>query len=64
MCAGEGGEGGMCRESSMEMYIAICKIDSQWDFAVWLRELKLGLFNSLLGGMWRQVGGRFKKEGT
>ena len=24
----------------METYITICKIDSQWEFAVWLRELK------------------------
>ena len=42
MCAEEGGEGGMYSESSMEMYIAICKIDSQWEFAVCLRELKQG----------------------
>ena len=30
---GEGGEGGMCGESNMELYITICKIDSQWEFA-------------------------------
>ena len=24
-------------------YITICKIDSQWEFAVWLRKLKRGL---------------------
>ena len=64
MGGGVGGEGGMYRKSNMEKYITICKLDSQWDFAVWLRELKLGLFNNLVGGMWRQVGGRFKKEGT
>ena len=64
MCAGEGGEGGVYIESNMEMYITICKIDSQWDFALWLRELKLELFNNLVGGMWTQVGGRFQKEGT
>ena len=29
------------------MYIIICKIDSQWEFAAWLRELKLGLYNNL-----------------
>ena len=33
----------------MEIYIAKCKIDSQWEFAVWLRELKLGFGNSLEG---------------
>ena len=38
-----GGEGEMYGESNMETYITICKIDSQWEFAVWLRELKQGL---------------------
>ena len=27
----------------METYITKCKIDSQWEFAVWLRKLKQGL---------------------
>ena len=44
---GEGGEGGMYGESNMETYITMCKIDSQWEFAVWLRELRLGLSNNL-----------------
>ena len=26
----------------METYITKCKIDSQWEFAVWLRKLKQG----------------------
>ena len=38
-----GGEGEMYGESNMETYITICKIDSQWEFAVWLRKLKQGL---------------------
>ena len=25
----------------------MCKINSQWEFAIWLRELKLGLCNNL-----------------
>ena len=33
----------MYGESNMETYITICKIDSQWEFAVWLRKLKQGL---------------------
>ena len=37
------GEGEMCGKSNMESYITICKIDSQWEFAVWLRKLKRGL---------------------
>jgi len=36
----------MCGKSNMETYITICKIDSQWEFAV-------------LG---RETGGRFKRE--
>ena len=31
----------------MENYISICKIDSQWEFAVQLRELKQRLCNKL-----------------
>ena len=31
---GEEGEGEMYGESNMETYITICKIDSQWEFAV------------------------------
>ena len=38
-----GGEGEMYGRSNMETYITICKIDSQQEFAVWLRKLKQGL---------------------
>ena len=43
------GEGEMYGKSNMEMHIAICKIDSQWEFAVWLRKLKQGLCINLDG---------------
>ena len=33
----------MCGKSNMETYTTIFKIDSQWEFAVWLRKLKQGL---------------------
>ena len=33
----------------METYITICKIDSQWEFVVWLRKLKQGLCINLEG---------------
>ena len=47
---GEGEEKGeMYGESNMETYITICKIDSQQEFAVWLRKLKQGLCNNLEG---------------
>ena len=36
---GEEGESETCGESNMETYNTICKIDSQWEFAVSLREL-------------------------
>ena len=35
-----GGEGDLYGESNMETYITIYKIDSQWEFAVYLRKLK------------------------
>ena len=39
----------MCGESNMETYITMCKIDRQWEFAVWLRKLKGGLCLNLEG---------------
>ena len=33
----------MYQKSNMETYITICKIDSQWEFAVWLRKFTQGL---------------------
>ena len=57
-----GGEGEMYRKSNMETYITICKIDSQWEFAVCLRKLKTGLYINLEG--WDGDGdGREVQEG-
>ena len=42
----------MYRKSNMEIYIAICKINSQQEFAVWLRKLKQGLCINLEGWDW------------
>ena len=36
-------------KSNMKTYITICKIYSQWEFAVWLRKLKQGLCINLEG---------------
>ena len=44
-----GGEGAMYGKSNMETYITICKIDSQGEFAVWLRKLRQGLCINLEG---------------
>ena len=49
----------MCGKSNMETYITICKIDSQWEFAVWLRKLKQGLRDHLEEWDGRETGGRF-----
>ena len=46
---GEEGEGEMYGEHNLATYKAICKIDSRWEFATWLRELKQGLCDSLEG---------------
>ena len=45
----------MYGKSNMETYIIICKIDSQWEFAVWLRKLKQRLCINLEG--WDVEGG-------
>ena len=52
MNGGEEGEGGMHGDSNMATRITICKIESQWEFAVWLRELNLGLWNNLERWEW------------
>ena len=37
----------MYGESNMETYTTICKIDSQWEFPLWLNEPKQGLCSNL-----------------
>ena len=44
-----GGEGEMYGETNMEIYITICKIDIQQEFAAWVRKLKQGLCINLEG---------------
>ena len=39
----------MYGKSNMETYITMCKINSQWEFAVWLREIKKELCINLEG---------------
>ena len=50
-------------KSNMETYFTICKIDSQWEFAAWLRKLKQGLCINLEAWDGREMGGRFKRVG-
>ena len=58
-----GGEGEMYGESNMETYITMCKIDSQQEFAVCLRELKQGLCIKLEGGGGEADGREVQEEG-
>ena len=44
----------MYGKSNMETHIPMCKIDSQWEFAVWLSKLKQGLCINLEG--WDEAG--------
>ena len=50
-------------KSNMETYITICKKDSKWEFAAWLRNSNGGSVSTWRGGMGRQMGGKFKREG-
>ena len=53
----------MYGKSNMETYITIGKIDSQWEFAIWLRKLKQGLCINLERWYGEGDGGEFQKEG-
>ena len=47
----------MYGESNMETYITVCKIDSQQEFALWLRKPKQGFYINRAG--WnREADGR------
>ena len=56
-------EGKMYGENTMETYNTTCNIDSQWEFAVWLRELKQGLCNNLEGWDGEGDGREFEEGG-
>ena len=48
--------------SNIETYITISEKDHQWEFAVWLIELQLGMVNNLEGSDGEE-GGREVQEG-
>ena len=54
----------MYGKSNIETYITICKIDSQWEFAICLRKLKQGPCVNPEGWVGREMGGSSKREGT
>ena len=51
-------------KSNMESYITICKTDSQWEFAVYLRKFKQGLCINLEGLDGEGDGKEVQKGGT
>ena len=53
----------MYGKSNMETYITICKIDSQWGFAVQLRKLKQRLGINLEGWDEKGAGREVQKGG-
>ena len=57
------GEFEMYGKSNMETYITVCKIETEWEFAVWLKKLKQGLCINLEGWYGEEMGGKFEKEG-
>ena len=58
-----GGEGEMHRESNMETFITVYKIDSQWEFAVGSGIPKRGSVSTQRSWMGWEMGGRFKRAG-
>ena len=59
-----GGEEELYGESNLEAYITMCKIDSRWEFAVWLRKHKQGLCISLEVWDGERDGREVQEEGT
>ena len=55
-----GGESEMYGESNRETYTTICKIDSQWEFAIMSQGSQTGALYQPRGVGW---GGRLKREG-
>ena len=53
----------MYEECDMETSVTICKIDSQWEFAVCLMKLKQGLCINLEGWGGEGDGREFQKGG-
>ena len=47
----------------METYINVCKINSQQEFAIWLRKLKEGLYINLKGWDGAGDGREVQREG-
>ena len=53
----------MYGKSNVKTYITICKVESQQEFAVWLRKLKQGLSINLEGWDGEEDGREVQREG-
>ena len=53
----------MYGKNNMEAYIALCKIGSQWEFAVWLRNSNRGSVSTQRGGIGERWEGDSKERG-
>ena len=53
----------MYGNSNTDTYITMCKVDSQWELAVWLRKLTQGLCLNLEGWGGEGDGRKFQKGG-
>ena len=51
-------------ESNMETYITMCKLNGQWELAVWFRKLKQGLCINLKGWDEEADGRKVEKGGA
>ena len=64
MGAGEEGECGTYGDTKMETYMAMCKTDSQREFAVMVQGTQTGALQQSRGWDGEGDGGRFMREGT
>ena len=53
----------MYGKCNTESYITICKIDSKWEFVLWLRKLNQVLYINLEGWDGQGDGRQFQKGG-
>ena len=60
---GRGEESMRCMERVTWKLTLPFKIDSQWEFAVWLRNSNRGSVSTHSSGMGREMGEKFKREG-
>ena len=59
-----GREGEIYGKCNMETYITLCKIDSQWEFAIYLWKLKKGLCVNVEGWDGEGDGSEVQKGGN